>query len=227
MTTTMMTMRRRKRSPMTINRLPARQTTTHRQGGGPAAVGALSRTPPTPSPRDSALPRVRSPVRGEFGPTEGPHLQAAGGLCSPGGAGRRHRGPSPPAVRAAPPAWSCPRPADTSHLPLREDHLPSVPFLLFVPFRPAATGRHMPGPRLHQSGYSTGPLDTYRGRALEIRVVTSKRGEEAQQRGRQKPACFHLPSVTPAVKVILASKQLTTSSATFPCTPNKPSSHIS
>ena len=190
--TTMMTMTMRKRSPypMTTNRPPVPRTHTNQQEGALAAVGPLSRAPPTPRPPQAPAP-VRSTRRGGCGSADEPPHQAAGELCSPGGAGRRHREPSPPAVRAAPPAaasppvWSCPHPstacppglscphpADMSHLHLKEDHLPSDPSLRFVPFPPAATG-HKPGPLLCRSGYSTGPLDTCHGRVPAHRVVMS------------------------------------------------------
>lgn len=191
MTTTMM--RKRSPHPTTIRR-PVRQTPTHQQEGIPAVVGALSRAPRTLSPRAPVPAQDKSSPRGEFGSTDEPHLQAAGERCSLGGDGRHRREPSPPAVRAVPPAaafppvWSCPRPsaaslrgqscprpADTSPPPLREDHLPSDPSLLFVPFRPSATGHHRLGPLPRHSGYSTGPLDTCHGRALVQGVVMSNR----------------------------------------------------
>lgn len=196
MTTTMTMMMRRKRSPhpMTTHHPPVRQTPTRQREGIPAAVGTLNRALLTPSPRAPVPAPVRSPPQGEFGPAGEPPLLAAGERCSPGGVGRYRQEPSPPAVRAVPPAAasppalsclhpstasppgrSCPRPADTSHLPQREDHLRSDPFLLFFPFCPAATGHHKLGPLHRHSGYSTGPRDTCHGRALEQRVVISNR----------------------------------------------------
>lgn len=191
--TTTMTMMRRKRSPrpMMTHHPPVRQTPTHQQEGNPAAVGALSRALLTPSPVPAPF---KSLPQGEFGPADKPPPLAAGELCSPDGAGRHRREPSPPAVRAVPPAaaslpvWSCPhpstasppgqscpRPTDMSHPPLREDHLPSDPSLLFVPFRPAATGHHKLGPLPRHSGYSTGRPDTCHGRPLVQRVVMLNR----------------------------------------------------
>lgn len=182
-----MMMRRRKRSPhLMMTRLPpVRQTPTHQQGGDPAAVGNLSRAPL------SLRPQVRSPPQGEFGTADEPPRQAAGEHSSPSEAGKHHQELSPPAARAVPQAaasphaWSCPRPytasplgpscphlADMSHLPLREDHLPSDPFLLFVPSLPAATGQHKLGPLPCLLG-CTGPLDICPGRALVHRAVMS------------------------------------------------------
>lgn len=195
MTTTMM-MRRRKKGlhPTTIHRPRARQTLTRQQEGIPAAVGTLSRALLTPRPLAPVPARVRSLRQGEFGPADELHPQAAGERCSPDGAGRHRQELSPPAVRAVPPVaasplvWncrppstacppgrSCPHPADTSHPPRREDHLPSGLFLLFVQFRPAATGHLKLGPLPHHCCYSTGALDTCRGRALAQRVVMSDR----------------------------------------------------
>lgn len=194
--TTMMTMMMRKRSahPMMTNHPPVRQTPTHQQQGIPAAVGTLSWALLNPSPRAPVPTLVRNPPQEEFGLADEPPLQAAGEHCSPGGPGRLHQELSPPAVRAVPQAavsplvWSyphpstaspqgrrCPRPADMSHCPLREDHLPSEPFPLFVLFPPAATGHLKLGPLPCHSGYCTEPLDTCRGRAQVQRVVMSNR----------------------------------------------------
>ncbi|MEQ2197001.1 hypothetical protein XENOCAPTIV_020618 [Xenoophorus captivus] len=133
---------------------------------------------------------ARSLLHGESGPADGPSLQAGGGRCSPGEAGRALQGPSPPAARAAPlaaaspPVWSCPlqsaacppglncpRPGDMSHLPLRGDHLPSEYILLFMSFHPAATG-HLKFKPLHRHfGHCTEPQDTCPGRAPTQREV--------------------------------------------------------
>uniref|UniRef100_A0A8D2ZIK9 HIVEP zinc finger 3b n=1 Tax=Scophthalmus maximus TaxID=52904 RepID=A0A8D2ZIK9_SCOMX len=246
--TTMMT----KRSPYRTRtrRPPAPRRPTYQQEDAPAAAGTLNTAPLTLSPlRAPVQAPVMSTPRGEFGSAGEPPLRAAGELCSPGGAGSHHQEPSPPAVRAAPPAaasppvWSCrhpstalppgpscPHPADMSHLPLKEDHLPSDPFLHFVPFRPVATDRHKLEPLIRCWGYSTGPLGTCLGRVPVQRVVTSNWKKEVQQlvRGQhwQEPACFLLLFVFLHVKVIAATKQQTTSSAIFPCTPNKPRSPI-
>lgn len=193
-TTTTMTTTTRKRSPhpMRTHRPLVHQTPTHHQEGSPATVGTLSRALPNLSLRALVPAPVRSPPQGAFGPADEPPLHAAGERFSPGEAGRRRQEPSPPAVRAVPPAeasphdWSyphpstasppgrnCPHPADTSHPPLREDHLPSDPSLLFVQFRQAATDHPKLGPLPHHWGYSTGPLDTCHGRARVQRVVMS------------------------------------------------------
>lgn len=217
MTTTMTTMKR-KRSlyPMRTHRPPVRQTPTHQQEGIPAAVGTPSRALLNPSPRAPVPAPVGSPPQGEFGPADELPLRAAGERCSPGGAGRHRQELSPPAMRAAPPAaaslhvWSyphpstasppgrsCPRQASMSHPPLREDLLPSDPFPLFVLFPPAATGHPKLGPLPRHSGYSTGPLDTCRGRAQVQREVTSNRWvfcsisrSVMRLRIRQQPQCI-------------------------------------
>lgn len=191
---TMMTMMRRRRSlrPMTTHNPPVHLTPTHQREGIPAAVGILCRAPMTLSPQAPVPARVKSALRGEFGPADGLPHQAAVERCFPGGAGKHRQGPSPQAVRAAPPAaasppvlnypppstafppgLNCPHPADMSHPHLKEDHLPLDPFLLFVPFHPAATGHHKLKPLPRHSGYSTGPLDTCHGRAPIQGVVMS------------------------------------------------------
>lgn len=195
MMTTMM-MRRRKRSqyPMTIHHPPVRQTPTHQQGGIPPVVGTLIRALLNASPQALVPALHRNPPQGEFGRTEEPPLQAAEEHCFHGEPGRHHQELSPPVVRAVPPAaasphvWnyphpsiaspleqSYPHPADMSHPPLREDHLPSDPFLLSVLFRPAAIGHPKLGCLPRHSGYSTGRLDTCHGRAQVQRVVMSNR----------------------------------------------------
>lgn len=183
---TMMTMMRMRRSlhPMMTHSPPVHLTRTHQLEGIPAAVGTLCRASMTLSPQAPVPARVKSAPRGEFGPADGlPHQAPEAERCFPGGAGKHRQGPSPPAVRAAlpaaasPPVWSCPpqstafprglncpHPADTSHPHLKEDYLPLDPFLLFVPFHPAATGHHKLEPLPCHSGYSTGPLDTCHGR---------------------------------------------------------------
>lgn len=232
---------------MTTHHPPVRQTPICQQEGSQAAVDTLSRALLTLSPRASVPAPFTRPPQEEFGPADEPPPQAAGEHCSPGGAGRLRQEASPPAVRAVPPAaasppvlsylhpstasppgQSCPRPADTSHPPLRGDHPPSDPFLLFIPFYPAITGHPQLGHRPRHSGYSTGPLDTCHGRVPVQRVVMSNRRKVVQQKAQhcQKLVCFHLLSVFPPVRVILATKQQTTSSAIFPCTPNKPRSPI-
>lgn len=191
---TMMTKMTRRRSlrPMTTHHPPVHLTPTRQREGIPAAVGTLSRVPMTSSPQAPFPARVKSAPQGEFGRADGPPHQAAGERCSPSGDGSHRQEPSLLAVRAAPPAaasplvWSCPHlstacppglncphPADMSHPHLKEDHLPSDPFLLFVPFHPAATVRHRlePPPRL--LGYSSGPPDTCHGRVQIQRVVLS------------------------------------------------------
>lgn len=193
MMTMMMTMmRRRSPHPMTTHHPPVRLTPTHQREGIPAAVGTLSRAPMTLTPQGPVPARVKNAPRGEFGPADELPHQAAGERCSPGGAGKHRQELSLPAVRAAPPAaasppvWSCPHPstvflpglncphpADMSHLRLKEDRLPSDPFLLFIPFHPAVTGHRKLEPLPCHSGYSTGPPDTCHGRAPIQRVVMS------------------------------------------------------
>lgn len=196
MTTTMTTTRRRKRSlhPMTTRRPPVRQTRTRQQGAARAAASTLGKAPPTARPRAPATALVRSPPRGGCGPADERPRRAAEGRCSPGEAGRRLQEASPPAVRAvrpaeasrpvwssprlftaSPPGQSCPPPVDMFHPPLREDHLPSDLFLLFVLFHPAATGHPKFGRLPRRSGCSTEPLDTSPGRAPVQRLVMSDR----------------------------------------------------
>lgn len=190
----MMTMMTRKRGPhptRTRRRL-FRPTRTHQRGAVRAPADTLSIALLIRSPQVPLRPPAKSPPHVEFGPAEGRPRRVAGEQRSPGEHGRHLLEPFPQAVRAAPPAaashpaWSihylstaslqgqsCPRPAVTSHPPPKEDLLPSDPFLLFVPFHPAAIGhlkfRHLP----HPWGCSTEPLDTCPGRALVHQVVMS------------------------------------------------------
>lgn len=187
---TTMRKRRRKARPITTHRRPVRQTPTRRPEGIPAAAEVLSRallnlSPQVPVQQDL----VWNTLQGECGPAEEPPRPAAGEPCFPDGPGRRPRGLSRPAARAVPRAaafrlaWSwphpstaspqgqrLPHPADTSHCPLREGCPPSDPFLPFLLFYQAAVGHRRQGLLPHLSGYSTGPLDTYHGRALTQRV---------------------------------------------------------
>lgn len=191
MTMTTMRKRRRKARPITTHRRPVRQTPTPRPEGIPAAAEVLSRallnlSPQVPVQQDWA----RNNLQEECGPADEPPRPAAGEPCFPDGPGRRRRGLSHPAARAVPRAvasrlaWSCPHPstasppgqrlphpADTSHCPLREGCPPSDPFLPFILFCQAAVGPRRQGLLPHLSGYSTGPLDTYRGRAPVLRVL--------------------------------------------------------
>lgn len=167
------------------------QTPTRQQEVTPVKVSAHNRAPLILSPAPAV---IRSPPHGGSGTAGERHRQVAGERCSPGGAGRYHQEPSPPAVRAAPqaaaslPVWSCPHqstaclpepscllPPDTSHPLPREDHLPSDLFRLSNPFRPAATDRLNFEPLRHCWGCSTDPLGAFLGRVLEQKEVTSKR----------------------------------------------------
>lgn len=187
----MMTMMRRSVRPMMTSHRPVRRTPTRQLEGIPALVGALSRTLLKSRPQPPVQQTLaRNTLQGEFGPAAGPLRLPAGERCFPGGPGRRQQQLSPPAVRAVHPAaasphvWSYhhpftaypqgqrfPRPAGMSHCPLREDHLLSDPFPPFALFPPAATGHPRQEPLLHHSGYSTGPLDTFHGRAHIQRAV--------------------------------------------------------
>lgn len=183
MMTTMMTTMMRKRSAhrMMTNRPPVPQTSTHQQEGIQAAVGTPSWVLLNLRPRALKRTLVRNPPQGEFGQAGEPPLQAAGEHCSPGRLGRLHQELFPPAVRAVPQAAAspqgrrCPHPADMSHCLLREDHLPSDPFPLFILFPIVAIRHPKQGPLPPHSGYSTGPLDTSHGRAQVQRVVMSNR----------------------------------------------------
>lgn len=221
--TTQMTMTMRKTSPTMIRHPPVHQTPTHQQEGTPAAVGTLSRALLNPSlPAPVPVP-VRSCPQGEFGPVDELPLQAAGERCSPGGALRHHQELSPPVVRAVPPAaaslhvWSCHHPstasppgrsclhpAGMSRPPLREDHLPSDPSLLFSLFHPAATAHPKLGLLPCHWGYSTGPQDTCHGRAQVQRVALSNRWvffTWSVPRHRQQPQCTGFPLHFPYWKI--------------------------
>lgn len=243
MTTTMRKRKRRSLHPMTTHRPPVRPTPTHQQEGTP---GTLSRELLKPSTWVPVSAPVGSPLREGSGPADEPPLQEAGEHRFPDGAGRRHPGDSPPAVRAAPPAaasplaWTCPHPftasppglsyphpPSMSQPPLREACPPSDPFPLCLPSHPAATAhpKQEPSPRL--CGSSIGPLDTCHGRPQGQEVVMSNRTKVVlREQHYQSPACFHLLSASPHVKVILAFRQQTPPSAISPCTPNKPGSPI-
>lgn len=183
-TTTTMTMMMRTKNPYprTIHHPLVRRTPTSPLEDAPAAVDSLNRVLLTLSPPQASVP-VRSTPPGGFGSADGLRLQPAGGHFTPSGAGRHHPEPSPRAVRAtlpaavSPLAWSCPHPstaslpglsfphpADTSHLLLKEDHLPSDPFHLFNLFHPAATDHQKLGRLPHRLGCNTGQLDICRGR---------------------------------------------------------------
>lgn len=182
MTTTMTTMRMKKSAHrMTTNSPPVHQRPTSQQEGSLVAVGTLRRGHLNLSPRPLAQALVRNNPQGGFGPADEPPVLATGERCFPVRPGRLRQERSPPAARAVPRAAAspqgqrCPRPAGMSQCPLREDHLPSDPFPLFVLFPPAATGHPEQGPLPRLSGYSTGPLDTCHGRAQVQMAVKSNR----------------------------------------------------
>lgn len=167
----------------------APRTRTRQRKASTAAASTLGREALSGS-RQALLRKPRP--QEEFGAAGAPPPQAAGGRCSPRGPGRRCRGPSPPAARAARPAaacplaWSCPHlsavtppgqrhpcTASASRRPPRGAHPRSDPCHRCGPL--ATTGRPELGHLHPHSGYSTGLSGACHGRAKVQGTVPSSR----------------------------------------------------